>query len=220
MVEIIKNSKKNDILPRNLFGPNNGQNWLDIGLLYNNDRHKIGIFVDFPNIDISVREEGIHQHPDMALIKKFCATLGSIKIFKIYGDWNRLVGSRKYLKNIPGVKLILEPHIITKNGVKKDTVDMGMAFDIGYTLLKNPDIDLYVIITGDADFMPILRRVKEKCKTILIIAEHNSLSPHLKKKAQNIVLYQQLLDHYSKYNKIVSFDAIEESISEKEIEAV
>ncbi|GAI61019.1 unnamed protein product, partial [marine sediment metagenome] len=154
MVEIIKNSKKNDILPRNLFGPNNGQNWSDIGLLYNNDRHKIGIFVDFPNIDISVREEGIHQHPNMTLIKKFCATLGSIKIFKIYGDWNRLVGSRKYLKNIPGVKLILEPHIITKNGVKKDTVDMGMAFDIGYTLLKNPDIDLYVIITGDADFMP------------------------------------------------------------------
>lgn len=158
----------------------------------------IGIFVDYPNIVLSLQEYASAQYPDISMVKKYANRLGKIALLKVYGDWNLLNKQRKHLKKVPGTKLINEPHLNTGTGKKKDTVDMRMAFDIGLCLEKSPQIDLYILVSGDADFIPVLRQLRIRGKEILIIAEQNSLSWHLKRKFKNIITYQELESYFAR----------------------
>ncbi len=158
----------------------------------------IGIFVDYPNIEISLQEYVSVEYPDISMVKRYATRLGKIALLKVYGDWNRLQKQRQHLKKVPGTKLINEPHLKTRNGKKKDAVDMRMAFDIGACLEKSPQIDLYILVSGDADFLPVLRQIRIRGKEILIIAEQNSLSWLLKRKFKNIITYQELESYFAR----------------------
>ena len=158
----------------------------------------IGIFVDYPNIKLSLQEYVRTQYPDISMVKDYANRLGKVAFLRTYGDWNMLYKQRKHLKKVYGMKLINEPHLKTGNGKKKDAVDMRMAFDIGACLEKFPQIDLYILVSGDADFLPVLRQIKMRGKEILIIAEQNSLSCHLKYKFKNIVTYQELESYFAR----------------------
>ncbi|MBD3213554.1 MAG: NYN domain-containing protein [Candidatus Lokiarchaeota archaeon] len=160
----------------------------------------VAVFCDFPNLDISIRNSGIHRYPNFSLIKDFISLFGVINEFRVYGDWNLLQNQRKYLKSIPGLKLINEPHLKNGMGKKKDVVDTRIAFDIGMYSQQHPEIDMYVIIAGDADFLPFLREIRTQGKKIIIVAEKNSLSHHLSKKFENIITYQEIVENFTQYN--------------------
>lgn len=162
------------------------------------DQHTIGIFFDYHNIQISLRKFFTLPYPDISLVKNYAEGLGKIVIMKVYADWNLFNKHWKYLKALGGIKLINEPHIKTSNGKKKETIDMRMAFDIGTCLERSPEIDLYILVTGDADFLPVLRQIKIRGKKVLIIAEQNSLSHHLKKNFTRIITYQELVESFLK----------------------
>lgn len=160
------------------------------------DQHIIGIFVDYHNIQISLRKFFTLPYPDISLVKNYAEGLGKIVILNVYGDWNLFNKHRKYLKAVGGIKLINEPHIKTSNGKKKETLDMRMAFDIGTCVERSPEIDMYILATGDSDFLPVLRQIKIRGKKVLIFAEQNSLSHHLKKSATSIITYQELVESF------------------------
>ena len=153
--------------------------------------HNIAIFIDFPNLDISVRESRIRRFPDVSLIKKYAKKFGKIKFLRVYGDWNLLKVQKVILRKIPQIELINVPHITNGRGAK-DLVDTRMAFDIGSTIERVPEISTYIIISGDADFLPVLQQIRMRGKEFLIIAEERSLSSHLRRKFNKIITYQKL----------------------------
>ena len=167
--------------------------------MLNNDQNTIGIFVDYHNIQISLRKFFTLPYPDISLVKNYAEGLGKIAILNVYGDWNLFNKHKKYIKAFSGITLINEPHIKTSNGKKKETLDMRMAFDIGTCVERSPEIDMYILVTGDSDFLPVLRQIRIRGKKILIIAEQNSLSLYLKKKfTPHIITYQELIANFLK----------------------
>ncbi len=146
------------------------------------DQHIIGIFVDYHNIQISLREFFTLPYIDISLVKNYAEQLGKIALFNVYGDWNLLNKHRRILKAISGIKLINEPHVKKSNGKKWEMIDMRMAFDIGVCLERLPKIDLFILVSGDNHFLTVLKQIRIRGKKVLIIAEQNSLSLHLKKK--------------------------------------
>ncbi len=168
--------------------------------------HNIALFADYPNIDISIRESGIPQYPNFSLIKHFITFFGKINHFNVYGDWNMMVDQKKYLKTIAYAKLINVSHLKFGNGKKKDTVDMKIALDIGSMLEAHPEINMYVLITGDADFLPVANEIIMRGKKVIIIAEKNSLSGYLKKNFRNIITYQEIIGIFNSKDKTLSQD--------------
>ncbi len=166
--------------------------------MLNKDQHNIGIFVDYHNIQISIREFFNLPYPDISLVKNYAEELGKIVFISIYADWNLLSKHRKYLLRLGGIKLINEPHIETNKGKRSETVDMRMAFDIGVCLEKSPEIDTFILVTGDNHFLPVLKQIRIRGKKILIIAEQNSLSYHLKRNFKHIITYQELVESFLK----------------------
>lgn len=162
------------------------------------DQHIIGIFVDYHNLMISLRKFFTLPYPDISLIKNYAEGLGKIVILKVFADWNLFYKYKKNLKTIEGVKLVHEPHLKTSNGKLKELLDTRMAFDIGSCLERSPEIDMYILATGDADFIAVVKQLQIRGKKVLIIAEQNSLSHHLKKSATRIITYQELVESYLK----------------------
>ena len=75
---------------------------------------------------------------------------------------------------------------------------MRMAFDIGTCAERSPEIDMYILATGDSDFLPVLRQIRIRGKKVLIIAEQSSLSLLKKNFAPNILTYQELVENFLK----------------------
>ncbi len=161
-------------------------------LIIQKNKFNIGVFGDYPNLKFSLEERDISQVFDPTSIINLASCYGKIVILNFYGDWNKLVKDRTRLKQFKIIKLINVPHIQNGNGKKKDVVDTRMAYDIGQIHYKYPEIDLYIIISGDADFLPIITELRKDKKKVIIIAEEHSLSSFLKKKADKIITYNSL----------------------------
>ena len=162
------------------------------------DQHIIGIFVDYHNLMISLRKYFTLHYPDISLVRNYAEGFGKIVILKVFADWNLFKNHRKYLKAVEGVKFIHEPHLKASNGKKKEILDVRMSFDIGSCLERSPEIDMYILATGDSDFLCVVKQLQIRGKKVVIIAEQNSLSHHLKKSATRIITYQELVESYLK----------------------
>ena len=160
------------------------------------DQQIIGVFVDYHNLMISLRKYFTLPYPDISLVKNYAGRLGRVAIFQVYGDWKLFNKHRRYLKTLGGIKLINEPHMKI-NGKRCEMGDMRIAFDIGVILERSPEIDLFILVSGDNHFLPVLKQIRIRGKKVLIIAEQNSLSYHLKKKfTPHIFTYQELIENF------------------------
>ena len=64
---------------------------------------------------------------------------------------------------------IYVPVFPTQNGDVKSLADPRMICDIIEVLYNNPNIDLFVIVSGDKDFIPVIRKIAEKGKNACVI---------------------------------------------------
>ncbi|WP_423792248.1 TIGR00288 family NYN domain-containing protein [Methanocaldococcus indicus] len=130
---------------------------------------KIALLIDGPNM----------------LRKEFNINLDKIReILEEYGD---IVIGRVYLNQYASDKLIeavinqgFEPRISAGD------VDVEMAVD-ATELVFNPSIDTIVYVTRDADFLPAIRKAKEKGKRIIIIGAEPGFSTALQKIADIVI---------------------------------
>lgn len=151
----------------------------------------IAMFTDYPNVDIGVRRNTFESYYNYGMVETYVKTMGNLRVSRVYGDWQRYKIASKYLSRY-NVKLVDVRHIIFSDNRSKDLVDTKMAMDIGTMLLECPDIQLIVIVSGDADFIPVIKTIKEYNIKVYVIAEQNSLSHHLFDHADKIIFYQDV----------------------------
>ncbi|MDD3159919.1 MAG: TIGR00288 family NYN domain-containing protein [Candidatus ainarchaeum sp.] len=131
---------------------------------------RLAVFVDGPNL---LRKEfGI----DLDLIKKESLKFGVIKIGKVYLNQ---FASNKLVEAV--VNQGFEPIITTTD------VDVSMACDATETIF-NENIDTFIFVTRDSDFLPALIKAKNKGKeTIAMLSEEMSAAA-LKNTADKVVI--------------------------------
>ena len=80
---------------------------------------------------------------------------------------------------------------------KKDNMDVQMAVDMIDTLYRHPEINLYVVISGDIDFAYAIRKIKQNRDVkVLLISEENSLNQKYHRIVDKVVSYQRLMRLY------------------------
>ena len=155
-------------------------------------RYKIAILIDYPNIEIGLKNSGWPVPFDYEVIEKFAMQKGEIILSKIYGDWNYLTSSSKFLSQFE-VELVDVPHVVFMGQGKKDTVDTKMAMDAGMMLYEYPEVDMVIMVSGDADFIPVIKALKHfKSIKVIVIGERESISNSIGRVADQTHFYQYI----------------------------
>jgi hypothetical protein len=100
-----------------------------------------------------------------------------------YADWEKLPETTQRQLQISGIL----PRFVDSR-VDKSTADIEMSLDILSVVLSRPELGTIVLVGGDRDYLPILRRLKEAHKHIRICALSRTLSGDVREFADNYAL--------------------------------
>lgn len=117
---------------------------------------------------------------------------GSVSYAMAFGDWNK--GN---IRNIAAELASNSFELIHVPASRKDSSDMSMVAHGVELIFQYPHIDRYVLITGDADFRPLLLSLRKYGKQTLIICD-------VKRNASEDLL--KMADEYLDYREIVAND--------------
>lgn len=141
------------------------------------------VYIDFENILVSLTN--VYGNPKADAQSRTLEIIGKIDDFlekrgietikrRAFCDWSQYPDAMNELYNM-GVK---SEHVKGKPG--KNSADMDLSLTVMEDVLKREDINAFVIVAGDRDYMPIVNRVKTMNKTLFLISFHDALSGDLK----------------------------------------
>ncbi len=153
--------------------------------------HKVIAIIDWENIRQSMMEEsyspeGYSILSGLEKMKNWLLTIGQQIWIIVYVCSDQLFYFIKTFEQLEFTSIICQPE--EEEGQKKDTTDRHIISDFSKLLDMVSDKGIYCLClgSGDADFMPILKKAKEKGIKIAIAAgSKRSISQDLKKMADN-----------------------------------
>jgi hypothetical protein len=132
---------------------------------------KIAIFIDVENLTQWVKEDGPEK-----LLSELSST-GQIIVRRAYGNWtNQNLFNFQGNLNRSGFELIHNYHPISG----KNSSDIQLTIDVMEYALRLNDVDWFVLATGDSDFSPLFRRLREIGKDVIGVGPRSALSESVK----------------------------------------
>ena len=155
-----------------------------------NDTHSpdyapnIAIFCDYENVAIGVQDAKYDKFAIQLVLDK-----GKIVVKKGYADWERYKSSRRSLHEA-AFELIEIPHVSYSGKNSADIRLVVDALDLCYT---KQHVDMFVIISGDSDFSPLVSKLRENDKKVVGLGVKNSSSDLLIDNCDEFIYYDDLV---------------------------
>lgn len=147
-----------------------------------------------------------------AIIDKI-SEAGSVSYAMAFGDWNK--GS---ISKIASELASNSFELIHIPASRKDSSDMSMVAHGVELIFQYPHIERYVLITGDADFRPLLLSLRKYGKQTLIICDVKSnASEDLLKMADEYLDYREIIAEDDVSSEDTSDEETKEDSKTKEI---
>jgi hypothetical protein len=132
---------------------------------------KIAIFIDVENLTPWVKEDGPEK-----LLSEISPT-GQTIVRRAYGNWtNQNLFNFQGNLNRSGFELIHNYHPISG----KNSSDIQLTIDVMEYALRLNDVEWFVLATGDSDFSPLFRRLREIGKEVIGVGPRSALSESVK----------------------------------------
>ena len=156
----------------------------------------IAIFADFENVVIGARDAKYKKF-DIHLVLQRLLEKGNIVVKKAYADWDRYKSSKKPMHE-SAFELIEIPHVSYSG---KNSADIRMVVDALDLCYTKSHVDLFVIITGDSDFSPLVSKLRENNKKVVGVGVKNSSSALLIDNCDEYIFYDDLIRDKRKQKK-------------------
>jgi uncharacterized protein (TIGR00288 family) len=148
--------------------------------------NRIAVFVDAENVTNWIKHDGISS-----LISEL-QKLGQIIIRRAYGVWSRpALAMHQSSINQHGFELIHCYHPVTG----KNTADIQMTVDVIECAWQLPNINYFVLVTGDSDFTPVFRRLREMDKEVIGVGQHSTLSECVKTSCSRFIYTDEYVEY-------------------------
>ncbi len=157
----------------------------------------VALFLDFENVYISVRQV-YKQNPNFELITEKAEEYGRVIISRAYADWYHYqrITNALYANGIEPV--YVPTYYYGQNpqhtNAIKNSVDIHMVIDAMRTLYTHDNIDTFIFVTGDRDFIPLMNAIRQYGKECIVIGVAEAASSHLAQSADEFHFYHQLSD--------------------------
>jgi uncharacterized LabA/DUF88 family protein len=140
--------------------------------------NKVALFIDFDNIRIGIRQHfGGELHPQKLMNK--ASKYGRVTTAKAYADFT---GHPKEFQDkllfAAGIEPIHAPSKIS-GGRRQSSADMHMVIDMFLEAIDHGDVDTFILMTGDADFVRMVATLRRRFGRKVIISGVQSTSTSL-----------------------------------------
>ena len=148
----------------------------------------IAIFCDFENVALGVRDAN-YETFDIALVLERLLDKGNIVVKKAYADWDRYKPYKKPLHEA-AFELVEIPHVSYSGKNSADIRLVVDALDLCYT---KAHIDMFVVVSGDSDFSPLVSKLRENNKKVIGLGVKSSTSDLLIDNCDEFIYYDDLV---------------------------
>jgi uncharacterized protein (TIGR00288 family) len=153
----------------------------------------IAIFCDFENVALGAKEANFEAF-DIHIVLERLLDKGKIIVKKAYASWERYKNAQRPLHE-SGFELIEIPHVSYSG---KNSADIRLVVDALDLCYMKSHVDLFVIVSGDSDFSPLVGKLRENNKTVIGMGVKNSTSELLVENCDEFIYYDDLIHDRSK----------------------
>ena len=150
----------------------------------------VALLVDFENLALDA--DGAAREVDCGALLALAARYGPVCGANVYADWRQRT-MRRYPEEHYGLGLefvqVLGRH---RGGVLKNAVDVRMAVDAMDLVHTMPCIDVYVVATGDGDFVHVVQALQRHGRTVVGVARQDCASAALVGLCDRFVYYEAI----------------------------
>jgi uncharacterized protein (TIGR00288 family) len=148
----------------------------------NSAMESVAILWDIENVTPSANSQFVDG------LLEFSQELGRITVCRVYGDWTRPhLGRLSRLLSENGFELI---HIPV---ARKNSADISLITNAVELIYQYPHLSKIVLITGDADFRPLLYTLRRNGKDVHIICNSRNASEELLSLADSFKDYREII---------------------------
>ena len=149
----------------------------------------VALLVDFENLVLC---GGGRAEVDCGALLTLAAGFGPLRGANLYADW-RAKTMRRYPDRLCGLEVEFVLVLGRLRGrVLKNAVDVRMAVDAVELVHAMPDIDVYVVVTGDRDFVHMVQALQRRGKTVVGVAPLDGASGELVAQCDRFVYYESI----------------------------
>ncbi|MCB1071287.1 MAG: NYN domain-containing protein [Verrucomicrobia bacterium] len=152
------------------------------------DAQNLAVFCDFENIALGVKETNQEAFNINNVIERLLLK-GNIVVKKAYCDWTRYREFKASMHEA-SFELIDIPHV-RQSG--KNSADIRMVVDALDLCYTKEHIDVFVVISGDSDFSPLVSKLRENNKVVIGVGVKKSTSDLLTANCDEFIFYDDLI---------------------------
>ena len=147
------------------------------------DAEELAVFVDFENIRYSTINS-FGREPDPLQWRDMAMEHGLMSVARAYADFDQHPEAVRTRLDVAGFEAFHYPakRVTDASGRERYTSrsDLNMAVDIINTALVRPDINTFMIFSGDKDFIRLVTTLRNRLgKRVIIAGVPGSVSPEL-----------------------------------------
>lgn len=155
---------------------------------------QVALLIDFENL---VRGVGEQDTVRCEALTRLAEEYGRVLVVNAYADW-RMKDVNQYQSELYrlGAELVQVMGKRYGGDSFKNAVDVRMAVDAITTVHTLPHINVFVIVSGDRDFIHVLRELRRQGKTVIGVSPVDSSSSDFATLCNRFVRYESLAKTY------------------------
>ncbi len=159
----------------------------------------VALLVDFENLVFGLRDSHGEDYPesvDPELLFRLAEEYGQVVLANAYADWrSREINQFQTDLYRLGIDLI---HVFAKRQQNrfKNAVDVKMAVDAVETIWTLPHVRTFVIVSGDRDFIHVLKALRRHGKSVVGVSPDQAASEDFAALCDRFVRYGALVASY------------------------
>ncbi len=154
----------------------------------NSEPQIMAVYCDFENLAIGARDAKFKSF-DIATVLERLLLKGNIVVKKAYCDWDRYKQFKKSMHEA-AFEMIEIPHV-SQSG--KNSADIRMVVDALDLCYTKAHVNVFVVISGDSDFSPLVSKLRENNKTVIGVGVKNSTSQLFVANCDDFIFYDDLV---------------------------
>ena len=172
----------------------------------------VALFIDWENFKISLA--GGNRVPNVSALKEEVSNHGRVVVAKAYADWvtrsPELKGASQFVNDPPalyasGIEPVYVPTRLqlgnstnnTRTQRVKNSVDVKMTADCIECAHSYPNIETFVVVSGDSDFIHVINALRTMGKKVIIIGVSWTTSRRLSALVDGLIFYDIDVDQDS-----------------------
>lgn len=157
---------------------------------------EIAVFLDLDNMIISANDVKLHFDVDLILQHVRELTGGRIVLRRAYANHGQ---SQDVVRSIGQAGFSMQT-AVRLNESEKNVADMQLVVDAMETLLHDSQYDVYVLISGDRDFLPLVQALRRLGRKVVGVGLKKSSSGTLVSLCDEFVFYDDLVSDSNRHD--------------------